>query len=389
MIYDYRTYLINKNKASIKQKIEEFSGKQSEWKSWIEKKLTPILWTQKKDNWYDNFTLLSLLSSFWGDKDSKKETIKAIKTVYRYKLGHKTGYEVPPESWNWIESLADVPPKNINDFPKGSWLIHFTFRLEKPYLSRDDTDFYIIDNPVKKEWVFKVPYVASSQWKGALRAAMMQELVFGLQDNGNEGEFLDKRVQLWRIFGNERDGAETFLNMALARYRSGEEPQDEKQYKEWRKCLDDEARKVGEHFFNILNEKKLRKENIEGFRGSLFFYPTYFNMIGLEVINPHSRKTGSGTQPIYFECVPEKTNGEFCVLYVPFVYATAEDCLDDLKAVVYGIISMMTTYGFGAKTSSGFGVTVFPFQKVFVKASGDEMQEVASAMVDLLSGDGS
>ena len=94
-----------------------------------------------------------------------------------------------------------LPPLSI--LPKGSWDLQLTFTLRKPYLSRDDMDFYILDNPVKKEWVFKVPYVAPSQWKGALRAAMTRALVERGQDLSDE-EWIESRVQLTRLFGNEK-----------------------------------------------------------------------------------------------------------------------------------------------------------------------------------------
>jgi len=260
---------------------------------------------------------------------------------------------------------------DMKALPKGSWSIHFTFELEKPYLSRDDTDFYIIDNPVKKEWVFKIPYVASSQWKGALRAAMLQELVFGLQDNGNEEEFLDKRVQLWRIFGNEKDGAGAFLNMALARHRCGDKPGDEKKRAERFK---DEIAKAAEDFSTILHQKGLLKKT-ESFVGRLYLYPTFFDSIGIEVLNPHARDKGTGKQPIYFECVPGKTKGEFRALYLPFGDINPKDSMEDLTELVKGIRAMMTVYGFGAKTSSGFGRAAQPLSKGKLEVAGLEDTE--------------
>ena len=45
---------------------------------------------------------------------------------------------------------------------------------------------------------------------------------------------------------------------------------------------------------------------------------TFFDLIDVEVINPHSRKTRAGTHPIYLECVPQGAKGTFSLLYVPF-----------------------------------------------------------------------
>ncbi|RMD65479.1 hypothetical protein D6833_02915, partial [Candidatus Parcubacteria bacterium] len=46
--------------------------------------------------------------------------------------------------------LAQRLPPDLTIFPTGSWALQFTFTLRTPYLSRDDVDFYILDNPVKK-----------------------------------------------------------------------------------------------------------------------------------------------------------------------------------------------------------------------------------------------
>lgn len=96
-------------------------------------------------------------------------------------------------------------------------------------------------------------------------------------------------------------------------------------------------------------------------RGRLLFYPTFFDKIGLEVINPHDRKRGVGTQPIYFECVPTGAKGIFSLLYVPFdllgnpPHEIETQAKADLLRTAEGIREMFLTYGFSAKKSSGFG----------------------------------
>ncbi len=176
--------------------------------------------------------------------------------------------------------------------PAFSFLVRIPFRLAKPYLSKDDRDFYLLDNPLRKEKVFKTPMVAATGWKGALRAA------------------------LWQLgYGEEHEA--TLRLMGCPR---GSE---------------------------------------EGQAGRLYFYPTFFNAIGLEVINPHNRATGVGDRgPILMECVPQGTTGDLVVLYVPF--GTAPDhrpaeVAQDLEVLAAGIQAMLAMFGFGAKTSSGFG----------------------------------
>ena len=47
----------------------------------------------------------------------------------------------------------------INKLPKHSFAIWFKFKLEAPYFSKDDDEFYIIQNPILKETNFKVPMI--------------------------------------------------------------------------------------------------------------------------------------------------------------------------------------------------------------------------------------
>ena len=229
-------------------------------------------------------------------------------------------------------TVAPVLP-NLSLFPAGAWAVQITFTLRKPYISKDDVDFYILDNPVKKEWVFKVPYVAPSQWKGALRATMVRELA---EENTtlNDDAWIERRLQLIRLFGNEK----------------GVRIEDERFEAYLDKLRPDAAKTYRE---------RLKKLTPTGFlAGRLHFYPTFFDKIGLEVINPHDRETGAGKHPIYFECVPAGTKGVFTLLYVPMDAGPADEntCQDDLRAIAQSIHAMLTKYGLGAKTSSGYGV---------------------------------
>ncbi len=248
----------------------------------------------------------------------------------------------------WLDALelASALP-DLTILPRNAFSLQLIFTLRKPYISRDDTDFYIIDNPVKKEWVFKVPYVAPSQWKGALRAAIMQELAAwwqGLSEETRQARsrrknFVAKRLQITRLFGNEKS--------VLI---------DDRRFESY---LDN----VGGEYLARWYRRALRMFCTHtGFiAGRLHFYPTYFDRIGLEVINPHPRDIGAGKQPIYFECVPAGTSGTFTLLYVPFDRTgnEAETCrqvAEDLTLLAEGLQALFTLYGFGAKTSSGFGL---------------------------------
>ncbi len=193
---------------------------------------------------------------------------------------------------DFIAACDPLPEVSLNALPSGSFAIQFKFKLCKPYLSKDEQDFYILDNPVRKDKVFKLPYVAPSSWKGSLRSAI---------------RFARNIV---RLFGPVK----------------GEE--DEEAF-----C-----------------------------QGRLHFFPTFFTQMDLEVINPHDRQKGAGKNPIFIESVPAGAQGTFTVLYVPFDRIgqdegeTKRQVAKDLKLVAQGVQDMFTQYGFGAKTSSGFGV---------------------------------
>jgi CRISPR-associated protein Cmr2 len=192
------------------------------------------------------------------------------------------------EDFGFTPKLSD-----LDRLPSLSFMLRIPFKLRKPYLSKDDRTFHLLENSVHKDKVFQTPMVAPTGWKGALRATFWQ---LGHQENSE---------QIIRLFGNEREEED---------------------------------------------HKKLKS-------GQLYFYPTFFDKIELEVINPHDRKTGIGkTGPIFLECVPANATGEFILLYVPFGAVKSEEVAADLKLVVEGIQAMLTVYGFGAKTSSGFGV---------------------------------
>lgn len=198
-------------------------------------------------------------------------------------------------------SQIAVPTFDLDLFPPYTFSLQFPFRLTKAYLSKDERAFYIVDNPVRRDRVFQLPYVAPSSWKGSLRAALWKL--------GYEAADSDIR----RLFGNEKGDDEDFR------------------------------------------------------AGRLRCYPTYFKQHGLEIINPHDRERRVGIRPILFESVPAGTPGVFSLLYIPFDQAGQDDArtrrqvAQHLTLVANGVRAMFCTYGFGAKSSSGFGAAVENF----------------------------
>jgi len=186
--------------------------------------------------------------------------------------------------------------------PPGSFCLQFQFTLEEPFVSKDDAPFYPHDNPLRKEWAFKVPMVGGSGWKGNLRAAMRWK------NDGRENKDDDFRL----LFGPERPEGT-----------------------------------VPEGYFRA---------------GRLRFYPTYFDALELEILNPHDRESGSGRDPFNLECVPAGGQGVFSLLYVPFDRAGQpwkaykEEVGHHLRQVTKGLRAMFCTLGFSAKRTSGFGL---------------------------------
>lgn len=209
----------------------------------------------------------------------------------------------PVENTDWLEFVQSYS-LDLVSLPFGSFYIQFAFKLLKPYISRDDNQFYIVDNPIVREKVFRYPMVRSTAWKGSLRHALWQ---LGYQQE-------DEHIK--RLFGTASD----------------DQPE-------------------------------------EGNRGRFYFYPTFFTQTSLEVINPHDRERGVGKNPILIESVPIGATGTFSLLYTPLdrigkekadpaknLKSQPEETADDLELVVKGLEALFTVYGFGAKTSSGFGL---------------------------------
>jgi RAMP superfamily. len=96
-------------------------------------------------------------------------------------------------------------------------------------------------------------------------------------------------------------------------------------------------------------------------KGRLVCYPTYFDNLSLEIINPHNRKTKAGDGPIHFEVVPKDTKGYIQLIYIPFDAVLCSDeeiknqSKEDFEFIKELINKALTDYGVGAKTKLGWG----------------------------------
>jgi CRISPR-associated protein Cmr2 len=268
-------------------------------------------------------------------------------------LVHARAPAAAPYSKELIQELSRLnklgllkPSPALASLPLGSWVLQFEFILAKPWLSKDDDPFYVADrvNPVRKDKVFKIPVIAASSWKGLLRWAVMHVHLVEKRDELTVEEFAERRLAHTLLFGDEK----------------GEEPGGPKDFAKFLDELEPDAKspyrqKVRQRF-NLTDNEDLPHHS-----GRLMCYPTFFDLIDLEVINPHSRKTKAGTNPMYLECVPAGAKGTFSLLYVPFdlIGQPADEvkrqARSDLETACAAITGLMLTYGFSAKRTSGFG----------------------------------
>ncbi len=310
-----------------------------------------------------------LLSAALGD-DALKELARAD---YR-SLVHQRGRISNPYDQQVIapqlKLMKDLrlldpnPGEALSHFPASSFFLQVRFALSKPYISRDDESFYIIDNPLKKEKVFNVPYITAASWKGNMRWTTMY-LRIALPFEKRKRDLLDAVGE-----AQAQKESEAFaVALAAERLRQtilfgSEQGWQEKRADGWTKYLDDLLGPHAKEKYRILLRKHFKVSEdkpIPHSQGRLQFSPTYLDKIDLEVINPHDRKTRTGKQPIYFEVAPAGANGVFSLLYTPFDLVGNEDASRtvpqrDLEAIIEEVQGTMCTYGFSAKKSSGFGV---------------------------------
>ncbi len=263
----------------------------------------------------------------WFCQDKRDEDGKAYnpkneaRKCYMKRASELKDLKLPPD--------MNLEP-DFSQLPDSSWLgIEIEFTLLSPWYSKDDRPFHVLDNPVRKDRVFGTPFMSAASWKGLLRwACRMKAGLFGYLDAH------DMKLSGWEdpawivhLFGNEQAEGEEFS------------------------------------------------------RGVLQFYPTWFDRVGIEVINPHKRKTRSGTQPIYYEVVPIGTRGKLRLLYAPLSGETKigeTGPVDVIANLTDGITSILETYGISAKRTVGWGATEVKSCSLFF-TKGSWLEEIVAS----------
>ncbi|MDD3632567.1 MAG: RAMP superfamily CRISPR-associated protein [Candidatus Cloacimonetes bacterium] len=169
-------------------------------------------------------------------------------------------------------------PKNsdLQNLLQHLTLIKISFTLKKPFISKDEGQFHILDNkitenPIVRDKFTLLPIVKSSTWKGHLRFAA--EKVDWNQE---------KPLIIKRLFGSE--------------------PEEEQ------------------------NQLK----------GRLYFFPTFFKkQTDKDIITPLKRDTRTPARgPISLEVIKPENESEFYLLYFPYPTGDAfkeEDIQNDLN----------------------------------------------------------
>jgi CRISPR-associated protein Cmr2 len=222
------------------------------------------------------------------------------------------------------------------------WLVlRIDFELKAPWYSKDDRPLHVLDNPVRKDRVFGVPFMAASSWKGLLRWSCRME--HGLLDHLAKH---DGKVDGWtdppwivHLFGNTKGEEEEFS------------------------------------------------------RGALQCFPTWFDKVGFEVINPHDRARRAGTQPIVYEVVPPGRKATLHLLYAPAPGRAETQQVDSADAVgrlLDGAQKLLTVYGFSAKRTAGWGIAEIQSGEIRSKrgSRSGTVDELKAAVGELIGAPG-
>ncbi|HWQ37097.1 MAG TPA: RAMP superfamily CRISPR-associated protein [Burkholderiales bacterium] len=217
------------------------------------------------------------------------------------------------------DALSAPLTPNVSAPLLSDWLgLEVSFKLETPWYSKDDRPFHVLDNPVRKDRVFGVPYMSAASWKGLLRWAcrMQAGLREHLEVHRGSSDLWKDPGWILHLFGNEKREETTFQ------------------------------------------------------QGALVFYPSWFYQIGFEVINPHSREKKAGIHPIYYEVVPPGANGTLYLLYAPWPGMKDPRGLDRkeaIKRLLEAIEQLLKTYGISAKRTVGWGTAQIQEWKAYRK----------------------
>lgn len=237
-----------------------------------------------------------------GTKDKEKEYKEWLEEEFIIPLANTKKEIMDKLRKESDETIFYPQPEDLQNLPSDSALLKISFVLKKPYTSKDEAEFRIlnnniIENPIVRDKFTGKPYIKPTTWKGNLRFAA------GKVNAENEKK---KRI-IKRLFGSESEEKENHL------------------------------------------------------KGRLYFFPTFFKKNAKkDVITPLKRSTRTPANgPISFEVMKPGDSADFYLLYLPYPKGDnfkEEKVAEDLNFLADALRLMFYTYGFSAKKTSGFGV---------------------------------
>ena len=267
----------------------------------------------------------------------------------------------------------NVDMKNyVDNLIPGSFGIRCEFTLKSPYFSRDNDELYIVQNPVLKEYITKIPMIRGSGWKGYLSSAALKKLKEKVKDNNYTiSNIIKYYLSYTRIFGT---GSENFrkLRETIENLIEKGENNDRCVKALIKYCLYDlginlniskNGTSIIKQLATQILEKKEKAKNIFLVnKGRGIFYPTYFSNLNYEVINPQDKVKRKGSNPIFYEVVPSGSKGVFQFTYIPFngiledKEKLKEEIKNDKKFIEEIFKYCLGNVGIGAKTKLGWGL---------------------------------
>lgn len=242
-------------------------------------------------------TVLSLIRMHYADYADYKEGIRA---AWVKGATQSLTRSVQMSLFAEISAVRSRLNTVLPTLPLYSWYISLPVRLAKPFASKDDSEMHVLENPISREWVFGVPMVRPSTWKGNMR---WTAVMAGLDQEVCE-----------RLFGNETN--------------------------------EEEELQAGRIFFFPTFFDRIDFEVITSLDRERRFPKT--GPILMECVR---HRPDDGTRA-----------GEFGLLYLAPTSAwqglaeTARQVAADLKHTTAILTDMLLSYGFSAKKTSGFGV---------------------------------
>ena len=220
--------------------------------------------------------------------------------------------------------------KNLTDY---SAIISLDFELLSPLLTHDDDSFYLFDNPVKKDHIFGVPYLAAASMKGLTFDAFLRAFP---ADN-------------WENLG-KKDSDRTIA------------------YRSQKNKLSAQAAK---RLFGVADNAETNlQDDSKSQVGRLHFAPIWFKYIQYLVMNPSSEKN---SMPIQFEAIAAEDSDKKTVkATINFWYINKIDGEEsselevraDLALLLEAMSEWLPALGLGAKRLAGYGA-IKPLTAIF------------------------